>query len=52
VRISPFDAAKKRHTSFASIDVTPDSEEDIDIVVRDEDLRSILTAPAARAART
>ena len=39
VRISPFDAAKKRHTSFASIDVTPDSEADIDIVVRDEDLR-------------
>lgn len=39
VRISPFDAAKKRHTSFASVDVTPDSETDIDIVVRDEDLR-------------
>ena len=39
VRISPFDAAKQRHTSFASIDVTPDSEADIDIVVRDEDLR-------------
>ncbi len=39
VRISPFDAAKKRHTSFASIDVTPDSEEDIDIDVRDEDLK-------------
>lgn len=39
VRISPFDAAKKRHTSFASIDVTPDSEEDIDIQIRDEDLK-------------
>ncbi|MDB6073234.1 MAG: peptide chain release factor 2 [Verrucomicrobiaceae bacterium] len=39
VRISPFDAAKKRHTSFASVDVTPDSEADIDIVIRDEDLR-------------
>jgi peptide chain release factor 2 len=39
VRISPFDAAKKRHTSFASIDVTPDSEVDIDIQIRDEDLR-------------
>jgi peptide chain release factor 2 len=39
VRISPFDAAKKRHTSFASIDVTPDSEEEIDIIIRDEDLR-------------
>ena len=39
VRISPFDAAKKRHTSFASIDVTPDNEEDIDIEVREEDLK-------------
>jgi peptide chain release factor 2 len=39
VRISPFDAAKKRHTSFASVDVIPDSEVDIDIQVRDEDLR-------------
>ncbi len=39
VRISPFDAAKKRHTSFASVDVTPDSETDIDIQVRDEDIR-------------
>ena len=39
VRISPFDAAKKRHTSFASVDVTPDSEEDIDIQIREEDLK-------------
>ena len=39
VRISPFDAAKKRHTSFASVDVTPDSEEDINITVRDEDIK-------------
>ncbi len=39
VRISPFDAAKKRHTSFASIDVTPDNEEDINIEIRDEDLK-------------
>lgn len=39
VRISPFDAAKKRHTSFASVDATPDSEEEIDIQVRDEDIK-------------
>ncbi len=39
VRISPFDAAKKRHTSFASVDVTPDSEEDIAIEVREDDLK-------------
>ena len=39
VRISPFDAAKKRHTSFASVDVTPDSEEDIEIEIREEDIK-------------
>ncbi len=39
VRISPFDAAKKRHTSFASIDVTPDNEEDINIDIREDDLK-------------
>jgi len=39
VRISPFDAAKKRHTSFASIDVTPDNEEDINIEIKDDDLK-------------
>lgn len=39
VRISPFDAAKKRHTSFASVDVVPDIDEEIKIEVRDEDLR-------------
>lgn len=39
VRISPFDANKRRHTSFASVDVVPDIENEIDIVVRDEDLR-------------
>jgi peptide chain release factor 2 len=39
VRISPFDAAKRRHTSFASVDVTPEVEEDIDIEVSPDDLR-------------
>jgi peptide chain release factor 2 len=39
VRISPFDAAKKRHTSFASVDVTPDAEDDIEIEIRDDDLK-------------
>jgi peptide chain release factor 2 len=39
VRISPFDANARRQTSFAAILVTPDIEEDIDIEVRDEDLR-------------
>jgi len=39
VRISPFNAAGKRQTSFVSCDVMPDIEEDIDIEVKDEDLR-------------
>jgi len=39
VRISPFDANKRRHTSFASVDVIPDIEEDIEIEIREEDLR-------------
>ena len=39
VRISPFNAAGKRQTSFVSLDVMPDIEEDIDIEIRDEDLR-------------
>ncbi len=39
VRISPFNANGKRQTSFASCDVMPDIEEDIDIEIRDEDLR-------------
>jgi peptide chain release factor 2 len=39
VRISPFDAQSRRHTSFASVFVYPVVEEDIEIEVRDEDLR-------------
>ncbi|OGS41137.1 MAG: peptide chain release factor 2 [Elusimicrobia bacterium RIFOXYD12_FULL_66_9] len=38
VRISPFDANKRRHTSFASLDVVPDIEDEIDIQVKDEDI--------------
>lgn len=39
VRISPFDTAKRRHTSFASVDVTPQVEDDIEIEVDPDDLR-------------
>jgi peptide chain release factor 2 len=39
VRISPFDANKRRHTSFASCDVLPDIEEQIDIQINENDLR-------------
>ncbi len=39
VRISPFDAAKRRHTSFASVDVTPEVEDDVEIEVDPDDLR-------------
>lgn len=39
VRISPFNAAGKRQTSFVSCDVMPDIEEDIDIEINEDDLR-------------
>ena len=39
VRISPFNAQGKRQTSFASCDIMPDIEKDIDIEIRDEDIR-------------
>ncbi|KIR02689.1 Peptide chain release factor 2 [Lachnospiraceae bacterium TWA4] len=39
VRISPFNAAGKRQTSFVSCDVMPDIEEDIDIDINEDDLR-------------
>ncbi len=39
VRISPFNAAGKRQTSFASCDVVPDIEDEIDIEINEDDLR-------------
>ena len=39
VRISPFDANARRHTTFASVHTLPDIEEEIQIEIRDEDLR-------------
>lgn len=39
VRISPFDAAGKRHTSFASVDVMPELDDDIKVEINEEDLK-------------
>jgi peptide chain release factor 2 len=39
VRISPFDANKRRHTSFAAVGVCPELDDAIDIVIDDKDLR-------------
>lgn len=39
VRISPFDANARRHTSFAAVTVTPDIEEDIDVQIDEKDLK-------------
>lgn len=39
VRISPFDANKRRHTSFAAVDCMPEFDEDVDIEIKDTDLR-------------
>lgn len=40
VRISPFDANARRQTAFAAVEVTPDTDEEIDIVIKDEDLET------------
>ena len=39
VRISPFDANKRRHTSFASLEVMPEIDDDGDVEIRSEDLK-------------
>jgi len=39
VRISPFDSNARRHTSFASVDVTPEISDDIQVEIRPEDVR-------------
>lgn len=39
VRISPFDSGARRHTSFASVDVTPEITDDIEIEIRPEEIR-------------
>lgn len=39
VRISPFDANKRRHTSFAAVSVCPELDDDIEVVIDDKDLR-------------
>lgn len=39
VRISPFDASGRRHTSFAALDVMPEIDDDVELVINPEDLR-------------
>ena len=39
VRISPFDANKRRHTSFASVDVIPEIDDDIEVEINPDDLK-------------
>ena len=39
VRISPFDASGRRHTSFVSVDVIPEIDEDVEVEVRPDDLK-------------
>ena len=51
VRISPFDAGGRRHTSFASVEVMPEITEDIQIDINPSDLR-VDTYRASRSRRT
>ena len=39
VRISPFDSNKRRHTSFASVEVTPEVDDKVDIEIKETDIR-------------
>ncbi|MBR5922889.1 MAG: peptide chain release factor 2 [Clostridia bacterium] len=39
VRVSPFDASGRRHTSFAAVEVMPEISDDIDIEIREEDIK-------------
>lgn len=39
VRISPFDSSNRRHTSFASVDVTPEISDDIEVEISPDDIR-------------
>lgn len=39
VRISPFDQAKRRHTSFASVFVSPEIDDNVEVIIKPEDIR-------------
>ncbi len=39
IRLSPYDASGRRHTSFASVDIIPDASEELDIEIKESDLR-------------
>ncbi|OWZ83732.1 peptide chain release factor 2 [Natranaerobius trueperi] len=39
VRVSPFDSSGRRHTSFASVDVVPEIEDDIEVEIKDDDIK-------------
>ncbi len=46
VRISPFDSNKRRHTSFSSVDVMPEVEDNIDIIIENKDIRIDTYSPS------
>ena len=48
IRISPFDSSGRRHTSFASVDVIPDAGDDIEIEIKESDLRVDIFCASAR----
>ena len=48
VRISPFDSNKRRHTSFCSVDVIAEIEDDIELDIKDEDLRIDTYRPSGK----
>ncbi len=39
VRVSPFDSSGRRHTASASVEVMPEIDDDVDVEIRDEDIK-------------
>ena len=39
VRVSPFDSSGRRHTSFASLEVMPEIDDDVNVEIREEDIK-------------
>ena len=52
VRLSPFDAAHRRHTAFALVEVLPEVEDEAEIEIRDDDIRIDTYRSSARAGST
>lgn len=51
VRVSPFDAAGRRHTSFASVEVMPEIDDTVEVEIAPEDIKWMFTVQAVQAVK-